>query len=379
MKKYINSLRLLLLSCLLMVSQQTNAGELILKDGVFVISDQAPSVIPVVPENTSGETWKIINGQIYGAKPDSRGAIGGGTGYFDIITSGDYTVTTYAELKTACATARSGEVIFIPSTATINFDGQSAITLLNDGVTIASDRGNNGSTGALLKRDIKVNGAYFFLVETNVNNIRFTGLNIQNAKTDTTYEVAGKGKIINTYGGNTEIDNCELSGAGVAAINIGNSAPTPNIHHNYIHNNQLDGLGYGVLINRNSHATIEYNIFAANRHGISGNGDIGCSYTARHNIFPGYTTNGQIDMHGYGGDGTPAGADITIENNFFPDKGKQVYAVNIRGVPSGGPAKIHRNIFGAWNDDDPCIQTYFSDRALTVDVSDNIYSDGKVQ
>jgi len=38
-------------------------------------------------------TWMEIDNVVYGAKPDSRGPIGGGNGYADIITEGDFIVS----------------------------------------------------------------------------------------------------------------------------------------------------------------------------------------------------------------------------------------------------------------------------------------------
>ena len=50
-------------------------------------------------------TWKKIGDSIYGAKADETGPIGGGKGYQNIITSGDYTVDSLESLIDALAKA----------------------------------------------------------------------------------------------------------------------------------------------------------------------------------------------------------------------------------------------------------------------------------
>ena len=38
-------------------------------------------------------TWVEIDGVVYGARADERGPIGGGDGYVNIVTKGDFSVT----------------------------------------------------------------------------------------------------------------------------------------------------------------------------------------------------------------------------------------------------------------------------------------------
>jgi hypothetical protein len=300
------------------------------------------------------QTWFEKDGIIYGAKPDDRGPIGGGKGYSDIITSGDFTVTTYSELKQALSEAKSGQIIFLPSNVKINFDGKKPLDIPSE-VTIASDRGYNNSSGAHLYKTILKNNDCFFLIETAHTDIRISGLKIEGPDKETLSIKYNNIKGIRTWGNNTTIDNCEIFGFPSAAIDIGNSTNNAYIHHNFIHHNQRTGLGYAILINK-SNALIEYNRFNLNRHDVSGNGNPKSFYIARYNI-SGINTNAYYDMHGdfkngYGGN---AGKFIEIYNNYIPYKGKQNYAINIRGIPVDGPAKIHNNIFGAWKNDFPCI------------------------
>jgi hypothetical protein len=324
------------------------------------------------------QTWVERNGKIFGAKPDARGAIGGGSGYSRIVTTGDYIVHSYAELANALQQATYGEVVFIPKDAVIVFDDKSGLDI-PEGVTVAGDRGYNGSPGALLVRYKNVNNSDIFYIEDINIVVRITGLRIQGPH-DTREWISESSKGIRTWGDGLEIDNCELSGFSVAAIDIGNSTNNVSIHHNYIDHIQMDGLGYGVLINR-SDAIIEYNKFDRNRHDVAGNGVIGCSYVARYNV-SGTNTNAYYDMHGddADGDGGNGGSSMMVYNNYMPNKvDGQWYAVNVRGVPAEGPALIQDNIFGGWIDADIAVLTEFTDRLDTVNIKQNLYSDDQVK
>ena len=125
-------------------------------------------------------TWKKIGDSIYGAKADETGPIGGGKGYKNIITSGDYTVDSLESLIEALAKAKAGQVVFIPGDKIIDMTTFIYIDkiMLNipEGVTLASDRGYNGSEGAQITSDgldtpgmILVNGA----------NVRISGIRLE--------------------------------------------------------------------------------------------------------------------------------------------------------------------------------------------------------
>ena len=81
--------------------------------------------------------------------------IGGGANYSDIYTTGDYVVTNLADFKSymvgGAHPAASGKVVFVPSGTTLDFTGSNPVTI-PAGVTVASDRGYNGNTGAVLKK-----------------------------------------------------------------------------------------------------------------------------------------------------------------------------------------------------------------------------------
>src|SRR3712207_1682821 len=63
--------------------------------------------------------------------------------------AGTVTVDTRDELIAALATAVAGDTVFVSGAASINLTGYKRI-VIPPGVTLASDRGTNGSAGALL-------------------------------------------------------------------------------------------------------------------------------------------------------------------------------------------------------------------------------------
>ena len=58
--------------------------------------------------------WVQIDNMVYGAKPDRLGPLGGGNGYANIITKGDYTVKDLDALVNALSKATTGQIVFIP-------------------------------------------------------------------------------------------------------------------------------------------------------------------------------------------------------------------------------------------------------------------------
>ncbi|MCK9592808.1 MAG: PKD domain-containing protein, partial [Methanoregula sp.] len=108
------------------------------------------------------EVTPVSNGA-YGAGTSYGGyTIGGGAGYptYSAATA-TYVVTTLAQFKShmvgGSQPAKAGEIVFIPSGTTINFNGNSVVTI-PAGVIIASDRGYNGNTGAILKKSLSSGG-----------------------------------------------------------------------------------------------------------------------------------------------------------------------------------------------------------------------------
>ncbi len=304
--------------------------------------------------------WVDIGGVPFGAKPDERGPIGGGAGYTNVITAGDYTVNNVDALCDALSQAKEGQVVFIPGGAEIDLTTliyiEQLVLDVPQGVTLASDRGHNGSPGALLTSDALKTKP---MIRAAGPNVRITGLRILGPNTKRYLEhhkksfgAGGDGHkyyykfptqdgILTTHDA-LEVDNCEISGFGHAGMYL-SLGQGHHIHHNFIHHCQYNGLGYGVSHNTAA-SVIEYNLFDSNRHSIAGTGRPGCGYVARHNVELGVSLSHCFDMHGGRDrkDGTDiAGTSIEIHNNTF--RAPQTPIV-IRGVPEGA-CDVHHNWF----------------------------------
>ena len=305
-------------------------------------------------------TWVEIDGVPYGANPDERGPIGGGEGYANIVTSGDHTVKDLEALRDALSNAQEGQVVFIPGDTEIDLTTliyiEQLVLELPQGVTLAGDRGYNGSQGALLTSDALETPV---MMRATGPDVRVTGLRIRGPNTKRylahhrrSFGPGGGGHAyyykfptqngISTEHDRLEVDNCDISGFGHAGVSL-SKGQGHHIHHNFIHHCQYNGLGYGV-----SHGTagseIEYNRFDWNRHSIAGTGRPGCAYVARHNVELGVSLSHCFDMHGGRDrkDGTDiAGSSIEIYNNTF--RAPQTPVV-IRGVPEE-TCDVHHNWF----------------------------------
>jgi len=305
-------------------------------------------------------TWVDIGGVVYGAQPDERGPIGGGAGYAEIVTGGDYTVENLEALRDALAEATAGQVVFIPGDAEIDLTTliyiEQLVLDVPEGLTLAGDRGYGGSKGALLTSDALKTPV---MIRANGPDVRITGLRIHGPNPKRYLEhhrrSFGKGggghkyyyKFPTSNGITTryhrlEVDNCEISGFSHAGVHL-RTAQGHHIHHNHIHHCQYQGLGYGVCHNTAS-SLLEYNLFNWNRHSIAGTGRPGNSYVARHNLELGVSLSHCFDMHGGRDrkDGTNiAGTLIEIYNNTF--RARQTPVV-IRGVPQE-KCEVHHNWF----------------------------------
>jgi hypothetical protein len=292
------------------------------------------------------QPYTVIDGEKYGAIPDDR-PLGGGYGYDEIFTDGDYVVETVEEFTDALSKAKEGEVIFVKGNATIDLTVISNTLKVNSGVTIASDRGNGDSPGALIYCD-----TFYAPVFELKENVRITGMCIKGPDPEPRLDFHKRSfggdnpkghdyyfKLVTMYGlltnyNGLQVDNCELAGFSTGAISISGESKNHHIHHNYIHHNQRNGLGYGVSHGK-AISLIEYNLFDYNRHDIQGSGEPGSGYTARYNLQMGHSLSHCFDMHGGSDrkDGTStAGENIMIYHNTFLS---EKYPYLIRGLPSG--------------------------------------------
>lgn len=305
-------------------------------------------------------TWIEINHTFYGAKPDERGPIGGGDGYANIVTNGDYIARDLDTLLDALLKAKAGQVVFIPGEIEIDLTARIYIEQLvldvPEGVTLAGDRGSKGSRGALLCSDALKTPV---MIRATGPGVRVTGLRIRgpNPKRYLDHHRRAFGKSgggheyyykfptsdgITSEHARLEVDNCEISAFGHSGVFL-IRGEGHHIHHNFIHHCQYNGLGYGVCQNIAS-SLIENNLFDRNRHSIAGTGRPGNSYVARHNVEMGVSLSHCFDMHGGRdrNDGTDvAGTSIEIYNNTF--RAAQT-AVVIRGVPQE-KCEVHHNWF----------------------------------
>lgn len=96
-------------------------------------------------------TWIEIAGQVYGAKPDDTGSLGGGANYSEYFTKGDFEPTNLDELIEALSKAKPGDIVFIPEEQVIDLTTYIYIDQfmleIPEGVTLAGNRGLEGSKG----------------------------------------------------------------------------------------------------------------------------------------------------------------------------------------------------------------------------------------
>jgi hypothetical protein len=303
---------------------------------------------------------KILSDECFGAEEcNSTGnPIGGGAGYSDIITENDprviYVASTKDQLLTQLASANLGEVIYVPETANIDLTGIWG-TNIPERVTLASNRGYNGSAGGRIftMSDQPAGwGASISMLVVNGNNVRITGLRLEGDETSKVFAGYEGTFGIFSYGfTGVEVDNNEIWGFGqadvtegmyddaasntiqknaLAATEIGSTIM--NVHHNFLHHSQIEAEGYGVNVVRGS-ALVKANLFDTTRHAIAAGGYDWEGYEATYNVYIGSNAYSHIfDVHGQnGGMGGIAGNTYRIVHNTFLSNTS--HAIFIRGVP----------------------------------------------
>ncbi len=312
--------------------------------------------------------------EFYGAEPvlgsgrDVYGEpIGGGAGYTEIIPRNDprvkSVVSTRSQLVSALANARAGDVVYVEPTANIDLTGMTFTPRLNSfssnlvipaGVTLASNRGENGSPGGRIYQERTSgdpsSGYVFCMITAGGANVRITGLRIDGPDHTTARMDAAQGGRRSGLGvpyKNVEIDNCEIYGFSGAGVTVRRNlfASGIHVHHNNIHHCQADGMGYGVWEEHVSGLLIESNYFNYMRHCTCGQGYGDESYEARYNIV-GEVTSSQgghsFDVHPAPDGSGYAGDRVDIHHNTV--RQATDYAVTIRDVPRTG-TYIHHNWF----------------------------------
>lgn len=317
---------------------------------------------PLHAQTTLSEQVQIqqrINGTRYGARANETGPIGGGKGYKKRIDTADKTVRSLDQLINALENAGKGDVIYLPGDVTIDCTVQvyieELVIRIPSGVTLASNRGQNGSPGALIQSDTFNTKP---LIRAAGPDVRVSGLRIrgpdpkrrmrhhrrsfQEDRGHSYYYKFPVSRGIVTTSTGLEVDNCELSGWSHAAIFL-KDGKNHRIHHNHIHHNQFNGLGYGIT-HDTAFSRITHNLFNFNRHSIAGTGRPKSGYEASNNVERGTSLSHCFDMHGGRDreDGTNiAGTRIHVHHNtFLPE----TTSVKIRGKPQKN-ARIHHNWF----------------------------------
>ncbi len=306
----------------------------------------------------------LIRNEALGATTNPTGnPVGGGTGYSNIYTQGDFTVDTKSELLNALDQAESGQVVYIASAASIDLTGTTDIEI-PPGVTLAGDRGASGSPGPLVFNDNMPEYGRIFLPK---NNARITGIRIKGPDEDfdeITYQQSpfavppydtpksNAAAIVVRHAHHVEIDNCEISNFHRDGVNVQRGSRGTHIHHNFIH----DVHAYPVVVSNQSEMPllIEANIIHYIWHATAGSGDIGTGYEVRYNQIvrkaspsswqPWYDGGHGIDMHADASIKSSRGQRIAGDvmkvhhNTFILDAAGDVSAsgardVKVRGVP----------------------------------------------
>jgi len=282
--------------------------------------------------------------------------IGGGDGYQNIVTSGTpgKVVFTHVlgvpqspiqqgdKLELLVSTAVSGDVIFLENDVEARV---SHSLVIPSGVTIASDRGFNGSDGAIIKFDTGVTGV---LLDVNGSNVRITGVRLEGGgvlspNNTIALEMQPASKPTGLVYVYLEVDNCEIyewseglrlsqyfQDFGTISYPIGQHMMHEDgflIHNNYIHDNNWNTggslTGYGVVV-YDAFVKIYANNFLENRQDVAGTGRPKSGYEVFCNNMgktwtnvEGYATQ-NIDMHGdFHGSRFVAGGFMHIHHNNF--------------------------------------------------------------
>jgi hypothetical protein len=282
--------------------------------------------------------------------------VGGGDGYDPHLEQADTIVDSRSDLLSALDGATPGTVVYVANDAEIDLTGESSISLGTD-VTLASGRGQDGSNGGLLYTDSYPR----WLFRSRATGVRVTGVRLRGPRTDyfdpreeCDEEEDAHSCGLHLFGDTAEIENCELFGWPHAAIAFGarGYSTVGHAHHNAIHHNRMETLGYGIEL-YDGCSRIEHTYFDANRHAVTGFGYATNGYEARYNLIGHDPVSHAFDMHRLSenintDDPLLAGKSVSIYHNtvaYTEDiLGRSQEAVDIRGV-TAEQSVIDRNWF----------------------------------
>lgn len=235
-------------------------------------------------------------------------------------------VSTRAELINAVG--KPDATVWVPGDVTIDMTGITG-AIIGPNVTIASNRLLDGR-GGMIKTDGYDNGIFI-----NVDaGCRITGLRLKGPRMDN-FDPWDWGADEHDYsalgfklrGKTAIVDHCEVYGWTFAAFVPGTRSEGPLgwFHHNAMHHNQMEHLGYPMDLYNGLHL-IEWNYFDYNRHSIAGFGHPENGYEARFNVVGPHAILHSFDMHYLGGNidslgrsekGMVAGKFTNIHHNVF--------------------------------------------------------------
>jgi PKD repeat protein len=347
-----------------------------LKNPLLTYTTAGNKTVKITVTNASGSAsvvktdyitvLSVQSGECFGAEAcnPTGNPIGGGAGYTRIITETDarvkYVVSTKDQLLTALKSAKLGDVVYVKGDANIDMTGTYGTTIPG-GVTLASNRGKDGSAGGrIFQNRIPTDPTYEqntaekgAMLKAGGDNVRITGLRLEGPDKTTadlkSMNLGMKYGILEKDYRALEVDNCEIWGwswAGIA-LRITTGSDNAYIHHNYIHHCQDSNVGYGVAVSGGT-ALVEANLFDYTKHSISGSGLEGEGYEARYNVQLSHANAPVFDVHPYttSSGQSIAGNSYKIHHNTVMVTDN--FAVGIRAVPLQG-VWIDHNRFQWYN------------------------------
>ncbi len=246
---------------------------------------------------------------IYGAEANSTGnPIGGGAGYSHQVKSSDYLVQNAAELIAALEQARAGETIKVANDAVIDLTGHSFL-YINEGVTLAGNRGQDGAEGPLIfldEIDSEQQVVFWVQAGARVSGLRFRGPDADFPDIDYDIEPRSDATCLALEGEGIEVDNCEISNFERGAVEVYPNGKDVYIHHNFIHDNHAYAV---IVLNRSAlPVLIEANLIHWVWSAMAGSGYPGSGYEARYNrvirkpvpaSWEPYDGQHAVDMHSF--------------------------------------------------------------------------------
>jgi len=293
-------------------------------------------------------------------QPDDRVPIGGGPAYDDAVTEADAdaVATSLDDLVDALEGAAAGDVVFLAGDATVDL-GEETISVPAR-VTLASNRGVDGSAGALLATESEPADLVRLAEGATLSGVRLRGANTGDDGGSS--DRASGATVVGTA---AEVENCEIRGFPFAGVYVQDG--WGHVHHNVITECNKAGLGYGVAMYAGYNG-LEYNYFNYNRHSVASDGSHR-GYVCRYNHFGPTEVMHNIDAH------EPGCELLKVHNNVVETverewDGRVNEIVKIDGVPDEG-ATVRDNWFFNSNAPDPNGEPDVTSQAIVQgDVSD---------